>query len=124
MVSESQLILFPPIDHVFLFSDFYLQNFFNFIRNLRALSFLGRAPPSAPMDVVSCHVSYDVNGHQYSQSSCYLHCYSNAASTHSVVDPVNVTERKAVRSNSIWMTIALLTLFYSLTWFHHIVTLF
>lgn len=46
--------------------------------------------PSAFMDVVSCHVSYEVDGHQCSQSACCLHCYSSAANTHSVIDPVNV----------------------------------
>ncbi len=49
--------------------------------------------PSALMDVVSCHVSYDVNDHEYNQSCYNLQYYSSGADTKSVVDPVNVTKR-------------------------------
>lgn len=48
----------------------------------------------ASMDVVSSHVSYNVSSHQCSYSSCNLHCYSNVAGAHSVVDPVNGRERE------------------------------
>lgn len=51
----------------------------------------------ASMDVVSSHVSYNVNSHQCSYSSCNLHCYSNVAGAHSVVDPVK--GRKGGRIN-------------------------
>ena len=61
----------------------------------KCLVSISRAPSSAPMDVVPCRVSYDVHGHQCSQSSCCLHCYPSAADTHPVVDPVNGAESEA-----------------------------
>lgn len=47
------------------------------------------------MDVVPCRVSYDVHGHQRSQSPCCLHRYPSAADTQSAVDPVNGAESEA-----------------------------
>lgn len=59
------------------------------------------------MDVVSCHISNEVNAHQCAQSSGRLHYNSNRASAHSVVDPVNVTESRLnqifSKSNSVFL---------------------
>ena len=52
------------------------------------LSWLG--PPSAPVDVVSSRISYDVDGNQCSKGSCRLHYYSSSADAESVVEPMNV----------------------------------
>lgn len=47
----------------------------------------------AAVDVVSCHVSNQVNAHQCTQRSSRLHYNPNSASAHSVVDPVKGTGR-------------------------------
>lgn len=51
---------------------------------------------SAAVDVVSCHISNEVNTHQCTQSSGRLHYNSSRAGAHLVVDPVNVTGGSSV----------------------------
>lgn len=67
----------------------YLQNFLKLciIQNLKAPLSPDRAKTSAPMDIVSCHVSDHVNSHQCSQSSRRFQNYSSGADTQSVVQP-------------------------------------
>ena len=60
------------------------------------LSFLGSvAQPfwSAPVNVVSCDVSYEVNRHQRGQSTRHLHYYAKVSRAQSVVEPFKRRDR-------------------------------
>lgn len=75
---------------------------------------------SAPMDVVSCHISNDVNNHQCRQNSYCLRYNSNFAGADSVVDPVWEREAEQIETGycSLYFNFIAIFLFhYCFCWF-------